>query len=311
MNTYIGYSNDDNIRYQATSGGIGTSIIKYLFDSSQIQTSITFAFNSQTLVYSPQFIYSFEDYKPTGSIYQEVDLIDFLRNNVDKIQGTFACFCLPCQAKAIRNIINKSGHQCYLLGLTCSSQQTIDATYYLLNRLKINKDDVTHLQYRGNGWPSGIQIHTVDGKCFNVPNAPSLWSQIFHSRLFIRKKCFYCQNTLNTNSDIALADPWLPTYMNDEKIGQTIATSMSDFGEKIIQEAKEKKYITINEFSEQELLESQKMTIARKKANLKNRKQIEVLIKFFQSGIYRKIIFIPFFWPFHVHLKQLIERFNK
>lgn len=33
---YIGYSTDDLIRYKASSGGIGTSIIKYLLSTSEL-----------------------------------------------------------------------------------------------------------------------------------------------------------------------------------------------------------------------------------------------------------------------------------
>lgn len=311
MKTYIGYSSDNSIRFKSTSGGVGTSIIKYLFESSQIQTSISFIYNSSTLSYEPQFIYSYDNYKSTGSIYQEIELVEFIRTNTDKIKGTFACFCLPCQAKSIRNIIERSGHTCIILGLTCSSQQTKEATTYLLQRMKITEEDVTFLQYRGNGWPSGIQIHTVDGRRISIPNAPSIWSQIFHSRLFIRKKCFYCQNTLNTHSDIALADPWLPTYMKEEKLGQTIATSMTELGDKIIKSARDDQFIVIKDFSEQELYKSQKNTIERKKANLKNRKKTEFLIRIFHNGIYRRIMLMPLFWPIHVHFKQIIERFNK
>ena len=42
---YIGYSTDDLIRYKASSGGIGTSIIKYLLSTSEYDTSMTFVYD--------------------------------------------------------------------------------------------------------------------------------------------------------------------------------------------------------------------------------------------------------------------------
>ena len=69
METYIGYSTDSNVRFNATSGGIGTSFLKWLFDKNIIETSISFVFNSNTLRYETQIIHSFNDYRISGSIY--------------------------------------------------------------------------------------------------------------------------------------------------------------------------------------------------------------------------------------------------
>ena len=44
---YIGYSTDDLIRYKASSGGIGTSIIKYLLSTSEYDTSMTFVYDKE------------------------------------------------------------------------------------------------------------------------------------------------------------------------------------------------------------------------------------------------------------------------
>ena len=50
MKSYIGYSTNSDIRYKATSGGIGTTIIKWLFDNKLIGTSISFEFDPITLL---------------------------------------------------------------------------------------------------------------------------------------------------------------------------------------------------------------------------------------------------------------------
>lgn len=229
MNTYIGYSTNIDTRYKATSGGVGSSIIKYLFNYGFIQTAITFDYNSETLQYIPKLIYRYEEYKITGSIYHEINLIKFIKENIHQIKGGFACFVLPCQARPIRSILTKLGIPCFLIGLTCSSQQSIDATFYLLKRLNINPKEVNNIQYRGNGWPSGVQIQKKDNTITSVPNNNSIWSQIFHSKLFILKRCFKCQNTLNTYSDIALADPWLKEYQEEKQECQLfVATPLMD-----------------------------------------------------------------------------------
>lgn len=109
MKSYIGYSTNSDIRYKATSGGIGTTIIKWLFDNKLIGTSISFEFDPITLRYVPKIIHSFDEYQICGSIYQEIDLIGFVKSHQNEIKGTLACFALPCQTKAIKSICERYG----------------------------------------------------------------------------------------------------------------------------------------------------------------------------------------------------------
>ena len=220
MKSYVGYSADADIRFKATSGGVGTSLIKWMFDKGIIGTSVSFDFDADSLRYDSKMIHSFSEYAICGSIYQEVDLVGFIKSHTDEITGRFACFTLPCQTRAVRAIVEKAGHEAFIIGLTCSSQQTLDATKYLLKRVGVDVANVIRLQYRGNGWPSGIQIETKDGRQVFLPNNNSIWTKIFHSRLFIRPKCFMCQDTLNKYCDVTLADPWLRQF-SEEKIGKT------------------------------------------------------------------------------------------
>ena len=286
IKAYVGYSKDETIRYKATSGGVGSSIIKYLFENQIIHTSISFDYDKETLQYVPKLIYKYEDYKITGSIYHEVKLIKFIKEHLNEIKGGFACFVLPCQAAAVRAILDKAGVTSILIGLTCSSQQSIDATYYLLRRLRIKKGEVDYIQYRGNGWPSGIQIVLRDKSTCFVPNNGSIWTQIFHSRLFIQKRCFSCNNTLNDNSDIALADPWLKDYVYSEKIGQTLISINTNSGDSIIKNMVLKSYIDCSVVSKEKVVESQKNTLIRKKIYIYHKKYTNIIKNIYYSKLY-------------------------
>lgn len=86
MQEYLGYSTNGEIRYKATSGGVGTSIIKYLFDNGLIDYSISFRFDNTTLSYKPELISSFSEYKICGSIYQEMDYIGYIKSILPEIK---------------------------------------------------------------------------------------------------------------------------------------------------------------------------------------------------------------------------------
>ena len=233
MISYIAYAADSQIRYEATSGGVGSAIIKYLFDNQIIQTSITFDYDCNSLQYVPRLIYSYDEYRITGSIYHEIRLIQFIKDNLYKIRGGFACFVLPCQTLAIRTILEKKGIRSILIGLTCSSQQNIGATCYLLKRMRIKERDVERIQYRGNGWPSGIQIKLKNKKEIFVPNNNSIWTDIFHSRIFVMPRCLRCHETISNKVDIALADPWIRAFVKNDNIGNTLCFIMTDVGNNI------------------------------------------------------------------------------
>lgn len=313
MKEYLGYSTNEEIRYKATSGGVGTSIIKYLFDYGLIDYSVSFKFDNRTLSYIPELISSYSEYTICGSIYQEMDYIGYIKSTLSEIKvgSSIALFCLPCQAKLIRTLCQKSNIKVFLIGLTCSSQQSIDATLYLLQRMNIDKKNISHIQYRGEGWPSGIRIQLRNGTIKYLPNNRSLWADIFHSKLFIQKRCFGCNNTLNDFCDISLADPWLEEIKHKEKVGQTLFSCRTQEGEDIINNMIKVKAIVCNELSEGTLLLSQKGTIKLKQSYRNHTKTRNWMMHIILSESYRKFATTKLGFRIHIFLKNLIENIIK
>lgn len=291
--SFIGWSNDFDVRYRATSGGVGSMLVKYGFDKGIITHALSFEFDKSTLRYYPVLVRSFADYKITASIYQEMDMWSFFRKNLTREvigDGTALLFCLPCQTVAIRKFAYHNGVKVMLVGLTCSSQQDFSATHYLLKRKRILPCEVSKIQYRGNGWPSGVQITQKTGKTTIVPNIDSIWTSIFHSRLFIPKRCFQCSDTLNRKSDISLADPWLPEYIKDEKIGKTLVLANTDVGSSILQTCQKDGYLTLEPFPQEKIIASQRFTIERKIGYGTNRRVVMRFERLFQNKTYRAFV---------------------
>lgn len=319
--TFIGYSTDKTIRHRATSGGVGSALVKYLLDNKIVQYALSFNYDSEHISYVPVLISSFSEYNICGSIYQEMNLISEVKNllnsailiptpkgaSVQVGGGKIVLFALPCQARALRAICEKAGFKPIIIGLTCSSQQSHEATSYLLSRIGVEENNVSYLQYRGNGWPSGIQIKTNDGKDYFVKNNDSIWMEIFHSRLFIQPRCFGCRNTLNDFADIVLADPWLPEYVKNEKEGQTLFATYTAIGEELVSSALQNKYIEANEVSNELLFKSQNVTIQRKEAYNSHPTVRNWIRKIFLSNIYKRFVKNRYLFRLHCRLKCRIE----
>jgi coenzyme F420-reducing hydrogenase beta subunit len=264
-------------------------MLKYMFENDFIQTALSFQYNEATLQYEPKLIYVYSDYLITGSIYHEINLYDFIRRHYKEIKGKIFLFLLPCQVKPIKYILNKNKIAHFTVALTCSSQQSIEATYYLLKLLKTKKDDVRHIQYRGNGWPSGINIKLQTGEDIFLPNNKPLWQDIFHSRLFIQKRCFSCTETISEKSDVSLADPWIKEVIETEEIGKTLIAINSEQGDFYLNKAENDGIIVKSEMAMASLIQSQIYTIKRKELYKKN-KRMNRIIKIISSSLYKNII---------------------
>lgn len=233
---YIGYSCDELIRFRSSSGGIGTTIIKYLLSMQDYGTALTFYFNKDKCMYEPKLIYSYEEYNNCGSIYQDVNVVRFVSENIDKIKKGIVITCMPCQVKAIRNIFKKRNVKCFIISFCCSGQTTVQGTWCYYRLLGIRKEDVINIQYRGNGWPSGIQIELRNGDKIKKDNYTYPWTLMHRSLLFRPQRCYYCNEDISYNADVSLADPWLKEYKDNDRIGNTLFVVNTEIGDKCISE---------------------------------------------------------------------------
>lgn len=288
--TIIAYFADTVIRHKATSGGVGSCIIKELFNRKRINSSISFKFDKENLKYSPELIQSYDDYAVSGSIYHEINLINFIKENIGNIKSPFACFALPCQVTPIKSILDKNNIESYIIELTCSSQQRYEATEFLIKKSNINKKDISMIRYRGNGWPGGTHITLHNGESIFFDNTNSIWTKIFHSHLFIVQRCFLCSPTKETASDIILADPWNIDHPKDEKEGRSLCFIKTLKMASLLNELADESAIIYEKRDRTDFLRSQLGVIIRKNFNLKHKGLTKLNKKILNSELYRNIV---------------------
>lgn len=289
MNYHIGYSADADIRFKSASGGIGTAFIKYLLSLPDYDTAMTFVFNKEECLYEPKLIYSFEDYNNCGSIYQDIDNIGFIKSNLERIKGGVVVTCMPCQVKAIRNLLDKKGIKSFIISFCCSGQTTVEGTWCYYKYLGINKNRVNNLQYRGNGWPSGIQITLDDGRVIKRDNWTYPWNLIQRSRLFKPKRCLSCTFKTVPDADVNLADPWLKEYEGHDHIGNSVVILNTKESGNIYNEMILNGNVKSTQVDEATYVRSQKGTIERKKKSNDHRVFLKVIKKMLSSRLYIKI----------------------
>ena len=304
---YIGFSENIDIRFHSASGGIGTSLIQYLLSLPEYGTAMTFRFNKEKCQYEPFLIYNFEDYNNCGSIYQDIDIINFVKNNIDNIQSGCIVTCMPCQVNPIRNLLNKHNIRNFIISFCCSGQTTIEGTWKYYDFMGIKKNDVVNLQYRGNGWPSGIQISLNNGDTITRNNWTYPWTIIHTSLLFRPQRCIACREDVSFKSDISLCDPWLKRYREQDKIGNTLFLVNSEDAEKYVNVMVEKKFVHISESSYEEYYQANGHNKRYKESNYMHKNYCRIIKKMNASIFYKKIFtYSPFLLNIH---NKIILRF--
>jgi len=301
---FVAYSANHDIRHRGSSGGVISTIIKYLFETGRISTAINLRFAQQDL-YKPELVHSFSEYEITGSIYHEIGLYRFLKTNLDAISPPVIVTSLPCQVMSIKNLFERNHIDAYFLACTCSGQLSREATYYLMRKLKIKPEDVSSLRYRGNGWPSGVQIKTAD-RDFFLPNNDSIWFDIFHSQVFTLKCCFHCADTFGLKADVTVADPWLKKYIQNDKEGSSLVMLHSERGRELMTEMLENRYLAkVEDVSRETVLLSQRTTLEKKYVYLKHPKLVKYMLRVIRCRYYIDMLRILSFERLH---RRIINR---
>jgi len=286
---YIGYSSDTDIRFKSSSGGVGTAIIKYLLSLPEYGTAMTFLFNKEKCAYEPKLIYSFDEYNCCGSIYQDFDNIGFVKRNMDKIIGGIIVTCMPCQVRAIRNILNRHHINSFIISLCCSCQTIVEGTWCYYKFLGIDKKQVVNVQYRGNGWPSGIQITLEDGTVVKRANWSYPWTVMYSSLLFRPKRCLGCRHKTVSEADVNLADPWLKEYEDDDVTGNSIVILNTEESAKVYYEMLANDLVVSKQVDEETYIKSQKGTIEEKKKVIEHKKFYKAIWKLSTSSLYIRV----------------------
>ena len=167
------------------------------------------------------------------------------------------------------------------------------------------------MQYRGNGWPSGIQIWLADGRKVCKDNYTEPWVTLHQSKLYAPKRCFYCKRDTGRNADISLADPWLKEYKDNDKCGNTLFMPFTEEGAAAIGQMKDNGLIEYVQSSYDDYSIAQA-------PNIKKELFVQTQKKYIQNQL--KIMSYGWYWKFaskdvrhmrmHIKLMQYVYKFS-
>lgn len=259
MEVWEGHAVNESIRYKGSSGGAATALAALCMDKLDYSGTLHIAAKKDK-TYLNETIYSKNIdslIENTGSRYSPASPCDRL-DLVEKEEGKSVFIGKPCDVSGVRNLV-ESGHQIKdKIGLTisifCAGTPSTNGTFEMLNAMGVkNKNEISSLRYRGNGWPGKATAETEKGM-HQMTYAES-WGNILQKHR--QWRCYICPDHSGEFADISVGDPWYKDIPENAK-GSSLILIRSDRGREIFNKAIKEGYIVAKRVPNNMVDESQK-----------------------------------------------------
>ena len=255
QDSYIGYSNDAEIRSNAASAGIISHVLIYLLEQQLVDGVVVVQLGKdKPWNATPIIALNKEDImKCSQSVYTPVPVNEILRE-IDQFEGKLAYVGLPDQVSSIRylqQIGNPSVEKIkYILGPYVGTTMYVKSleSYLRSNGFK-SLDDIAELKYRAGEWPGYMKIKTRSGKILKA-------EKFYYNYLipfFITKSSLLSVDFTNELTDISVGDAWHPKYEKQRK-GFSVIIARTDAGNQILNEMQQKDIIGLENITEEKAI---------------------------------------------------------
>lgn len=261
---YIGYTNNQQLRKKAPSGGIVSEILYYLLKNRLVDEVICsrLTISNKKVIPVSEIITNPEDVKKfSGSIYMPTKPNDLLTKKLLNSKKKLAFVGLPCHIQNL-NLLRKGNpdlkEKIISIGLFCGRNATKMLFYYILSKLCVKERDIKNFSFRSEGWPGEIIINNQQfdrDKYFLIP-----WLNMW----FHQNGCHFCQDVFSDFSDISVGDAWLQDQLREKSLGYSAIIARSNIGNKILEMMTKEKILSTKPLSEEKLIESQIFQVFKK-----------------------------------------------
>jgi coenzyme F420 hydrogenase subunit beta len=269
--SWVGYSTDEVIRWQASSGGGITGLLQFLLEKSLVTGVIHIGKSlSNPLTNDVYLSRNREDIlRNSGSRYAPVSpLISIVKILNDK-KEKLAFVGKPCDVAALRAYLKLypqfEEQIVVLITFMCAGTPSMKGTEALIKAMQVDKENVKEFWYRGRGWPGKATAVDLNLKEFSLTYNES-WGSILNKHLHFR--CKICPDGMGTMGDITFGDAWVeengyPSF--EEQEGKSLIIARNNKGKNLIEQAVNQGYLEVDSYSIDNLEQIQPYQAQRKK----------------------------------------------
>ncbi len=232
------WSTDDKVRHRGSSGGVVSALAAHAVESGvavgalQVQASPTDPLRNETVLnrtYADITNAAGSRYSP-ASPCERLDL-------VEAAEGPCVVVGKPCDVAATRMAASKrpvlAEKVAITLAIFCAGTPSTEATRDVICQLGVDPEQVTKVDYRGEGWPGEFRVET-DSQRASMSYADS-WGMLTKKRQW---RCLICPDHTGEFADLSIGDPWYRKVQPGEP-GRSLVVIRTERGRALLESALE------------------------------------------------------------------------
>lgn len=261
----IGYSTDEQLRRNASSGGMVTALLCHLLETKQINGAwvTKSVINDNVLSYKTFIATTKEEIMDcSSSIYMDIPILKHI-NIIKEFKGRIAVVLTPCKIRSLAAMMEKDkllkDKIAVKLALYCCGNNTENATLLPLSKAKISLCNAVRIYYKRGHWRGKSSVLYSDGSEKNFSYSKTICAYR-NAYFFEKSSCMLCQDHFGVSSDISFGDVWL-NEMKSNPIKHTSCIIRNEKALKMYQSAINAGAIKDNHISDTKIILSQKRAL--------------------------------------------------
>lgn len=207
---YEGWSNEEEIRRKASSGGIITALACYLLRTQQVTAVLQVGVREGDFLHNELKVSRTEEevMSCASSRYAPALMFHKLPALLAKKDEIYLFVGKPCDVMTLKKYMGKhpeySSRIRYFLSLVCAGMPSYNASWQLIHRAG-NPTSPVELKYRGDGWPGDFKVRFQNGGEYHCSYNDS-WGKVLGRSVQFR--CKICPDGIGQWSDLVVGDAW-------------------------------------------------------------------------------------------------------
>ena len=257
--SYVGHSNDHEIRFHSASGGMVTQFIVWLLKKKQIDGAVVVRYRKDNPLEPEPFIATTEQevLDSRGSKYLVLSY-DSVVTQIEDYEGKLVVVGLPCQIQGLRLLAQKkkaiSDKIVGYFAIYCSLTKTKHSMDYYMMRYHLNKDDIGRFSFRDDGCLGFMKVEDRKGNVLQKVKYEKYWHGT-HS-FFSNSRCSLCIDHFGELADVSFGDIHIEPYMQDT-VGVSSVVSRSVKWDTLLRECAAEGIIALERIPLSEVIRSQ------------------------------------------------------
>ena len=269
ISVYTGYSADQQLRRQASSGGIITQTSSYLLEKDLVDGILQIGYIDNNPLHTCLYCSTTKENVKNhcGSRYSPSAPLLNIKQYLD-LGKRYAFVGKPCDIRGIRLLCEQYPEykKCilYTLSFFCAGTPSIIANENLVRAMGGDTNNIKAFTYRGNGWPGQAILTDREENNYTMSYELSWGAYLGRD---VQRACRFCWDGIGEEADISCADAWYiknngPDFK--EKPGRNVIFARTNIGNNLLERMVKDRVVHVDEYDLNELKIIQKYQYLRR-----------------------------------------------